>query len=335
MGIEEKYKVSIIIPVYAVSAYIERCIKSVMCQTYENVECIIVDDVTPDDSIIKCEQMIAAYQGPIHFNILHHDHNRGLSAARNTGTDAATGDYIFYFDSDDELTPDCIEKLIRPVLTDETIEMVMGNIASYSEYDLQGPKLLRKTNLPEEDIASNENVRQHCYTKKEALDGHAWNKLVKRDILLNHSIRFREGLMWEDIPWFFAVLKHLKHLYLVSDHTISHYIRPQSITTGICAENRARHLGKVYEEIARHFTSEDQGKEARYYLKGFCGTLVYNYKNPIAYQVADLFKEALSDGPFWLDRLYLAFSVFLSRSAIGRRFFVFVRDIRKRDEHIG
>ena len=85
-------KVSIIIPVYNVSAYIERCIKSVINQTYYDIECIIVDDATPDDSITKCEQMIAAYDVPIRFSILHHQQNRGLSAARNTGTEVATGE---------------------------------------------------------------------------------------------------------------------------------------------------------------------------------------------------------------------------------------------------
>ena len=88
-------KVSIIIPVYNVSAYIERCVRSVMRQTYSHIECILVDDATQDDSIGQCKQMIAVYQGPIQFLILSHQQNRGLSAARNTATDAATGEYVF------------------------------------------------------------------------------------------------------------------------------------------------------------------------------------------------------------------------------------------------
>lgn len=124
-------KVSIIIPIYNVSDYVKRCMKSVMHQSYDNIECIVVDDCSPDDSIAKCEKMIADYHGPINFTILHHQCNRGLSAARNTGTDAATGDYILYLDSDDELTSDCIEKLVRPLLNDPTIEMVMGGTRGY------------------------------------------------------------------------------------------------------------------------------------------------------------------------------------------------------------
>ena len=90
--------ISVIIPIYNVSAYVERCIRAVMMQTYTDFECILVDDASQDDSLAKCEKLIAAYEGPIRFSILWHQQNRGLSAARNTGTDAATGDYIIYID---------------------------------------------------------------------------------------------------------------------------------------------------------------------------------------------------------------------------------------------
>lgn len=120
--------VSIIIPVYNVAPYIEACLKSVMRQTYGGqMECIIVDDCGTDDSIAIAERMTAAYQGPIQFRMLHHDRNRGLSAARNMGTNAATGDYIYYLDSDDEITTDCIERLMKPIMADGSIEVVQGN----------------------------------------------------------------------------------------------------------------------------------------------------------------------------------------------------------------
>ena len=77
-------KVSVIIPVYNVSNYIADCLRSVMNQTYNNIECILVDDASTDDSIAKCERMIAAYQGPIEFTVIHHETSQGPSAARNT-----------------------------------------------------------------------------------------------------------------------------------------------------------------------------------------------------------------------------------------------------------
>ena len=121
-------KVSIIIPVYNVSPYIERCIKSVMNQTYQDIECILVNDASPDDSIDIAKLLIENYDGPIQFQILSHGHNRGLSAARNTGIDASTGDYLYFLDSDDEITPDCIKLLMDEVKKYPNVEMVQGEV---------------------------------------------------------------------------------------------------------------------------------------------------------------------------------------------------------------
>ena len=327
--LDSKYQVSIIIPVYAVSAYIERCIKSVMRQSYDNIECIIVDDVTPDDSIVKCETMIDHYQGPISFTILHHDRNRGLSASRNTGTNAAKGEYIFYLDGDDELTPDCIEILIKPVQNDATIEMVMGNREAYSECESKIPTMRSRTSLKEIELDSNADVRNHYFSTTGTFYNTAWNKLIKKSFLINHQLFFKEGILWEDVLWFFYVQKYLSHLYIIPDVTLLYYSRPQSIITGTKIETQFAHWAIVYEEIANHFSVEDKGREAKHYLKGFCGTLIYNYKNQNSYQVADLFKSALSEGSYMYERLYLSFSVFLSKSELGRRFFALVRDSRK------
>ena len=83
-----------------------------MRQSYTDIECVLVDDASVDDSMVKCQKLIDEYDGPIQFRLLHHEKNRGLSAARNTGTKAATGEYVFYLDSDDEITSDCIEKMM-------------------------------------------------------------------------------------------------------------------------------------------------------------------------------------------------------------------------------
>ena len=120
ISIKNGMVVSIVIPVFKVSEYIDRCVRSVMEQTYGDIECILVDDASPDDSIARCERLISDYQGPIRFVILHHRQNRGVSAARNTGTAAATGDCVFYLDGDDALVPNSIEWLARPMLNDAT-----------------------------------------------------------------------------------------------------------------------------------------------------------------------------------------------------------------------
>jgi len=322
-------KVSVIIPIYNVSSYIERCLESVMNQTYNCFECILVDDATPDDSITKCEKLIANYHGAINFVILHHEQNRGLSAARNTGLNAASGDYVFYLDSDDELTLDCIEKMIQPVLNDPTIEMVLGNNAIYYQSEKQAPVKQSDTHFHIGDFDSLEKVRNLFYKTKGGCGGYAWNKLINKEFLLQNQLYFKEGVNREDMLWSFFMVKYLKHLYIISDITLYYYIHPQSITTGSNRKEQTRHLEKVFEEIANHFSEKEKGLEAKKFLRPFCSVLIDNYNSLISQQTAQLFLNALSCDSYRAERLYLRFTVFLSKFALGRRIFAIARDIRK------
>lgn len=296
--VQEKLSVSIVVPVYNVSLYIERCVKSVIAQTYPVMECIIVDDASPDDSIAKCERLMADYDGPIHFVILHHDHNRGLSAVRNTGTDAAKGDYIFYLDSDDEITPDCIEKLARPIERDASIEMVVGNYQVFSEKPRKG-KLTQ-----EDDLTSAEAVRELFFDKR-MLYVAAWNKLMSGKFLKDNALYFKEGLLYEDIPWSFYMMKFLRCLYVIPDITYHYYKRPLSISTGTDKIEAAYHLGIVLEDIARHFTPGDEAREAKYYLRSFFSYSM-RYQPLEGYQrILPLFENALAGNDCRKERFIL------------------------------
>lgn len=177
--------VSIIVPVYNVSAYIERCIKSVMCQLFTgSMECIIVDDCTTDDSIEKCKVLISAYDGPIVFKILHHDKNRGLSAARNTGTMDANGEYIYYLDSDDEIVPNTIELLYAEVKKHPGVEMVQGKVKSIPTEEYYDMSFLDDIDY----IEDNNWIRYHYYKLNEKLPTTAWNKLVLKEFIIKNSL---------------------------------------------------------------------------------------------------------------------------------------------------
>ena len=270
--IQGKLSVSIVVPVYNVSLYIERCIKSVMAQNYPVKECIIVDDASPDDSIAKCVRLIDRYDGPTRFVILHHGHNRGLSAARNSGTDNAQGDYVFYLDGDDELTPDCIEKLARPIERDSSIEIVQGNHQVLKD----GVTWIGNEKLSvEEDFFSSTAVRE-CYYEKAILRVTAWNKLIAKRFLVDNGLSFPEGLLHEDVTWAFYVVKYLQHLYMIPDVTYHYYVRPLSISTGASYEDRAYSLSIICKDIAEHFTLGEEAREAKFYLRMY---FVFFFKN--------------------------------------------------------
>ena len=174
--------VSIVIPVYNVAPYLERCLQSVIQQTHPATECIIVDDASTDDSVARCERLLNKYTGTTQFVIVHHHHNRGLSAARNTGTNLATSDYIYYLDGDDEITPDCIEKLVAPTVHDDTIEMVMGahRVNSSMKHFLGRWYTTQRTcfikDMPTE-LQTNEEVYRWYYNEVRPVC--VWNKLLK------------------------------------------------------------------------------------------------------------------------------------------------------------
>lgn len=123
----ENKKVSILVPVYSVEKYIERCVRSLFEQTYENIEYIFVDDCTKDKSIEILNSVLAEYPDrKKQTKILHHDKNRGLSAARNTALDASTGDYLMHVDSDDYLREDAIFLLVARISQKSSQVLIFG-----------------------------------------------------------------------------------------------------------------------------------------------------------------------------------------------------------------
>ena len=105
--------VSVIIPVYKVEQYLERCVRSVTSQTYDNLEILLIDDGSPD----RCGEMCDSFAAEDRRIRVIHQKNGGLSAARNTGIDASSGQWLFFIDSDDFIHRDCIGKLLAAAET--------------------------------------------------------------------------------------------------------------------------------------------------------------------------------------------------------------------------
>ena len=312
----ESLFVSIIIPTYNVGAYIGRCLQSVLEQTFDGrIECLVVDDCCTDNSIDIAKNSMMLYQErDITFKILHHAQNQGLSAARNTGLKAAMGDYVFFLDSDDALQSDCLKLLSQPIQNDPTVELVMANRKEVPDGYSSSPVVQKTKNA---DVKTQESVRD--YYLSNSLSVSACNKLIRRDLLINNQLFFKEGLLHEDLLWMHYVIKYLRHLYVVSNVTYTYYRRPQSITTGICEEERARHKGMIYEEIAQNFTAGEEAKEAAHYLPGFCSLLRRFPNIPSCQRTAVLFKKALSDGHHTKEKLLLSLVVIFSKTGLGRR----------------
>lgn len=213
--------VSVIVPVYNVELYIEECINSVLSQTYDTIEIIVIDDCGIDNSILYVQNLISSYRGEKSIQIVTHDHNRGLSASRNTGLAVAKGDYVFFLDSDDWIYPNCIKSLVDSIEQEEGIDYAIGDY----EYDsqLKYPQLKLCTGVYSDNILS-------LYTQ-DSFYMMAWNKLYRKDFLTNNNLSFREGLIHEDLLWSYCCACVSTKIAVIKEKTLYYRIRENSIQT--------------------------------------------------------------------------------------------------------
>lgn len=244
-----KPSISIIVPIYNVAPYVEDCIKSVMRQKYDGqMECILVDDCSTDDSMAIVERLIAEYTGPIEFRILHHTHNRGLSAARNTGIDAAKGDYLFFLDSDDEITDDCLEELAEPLKT-ELYDVVMGNVRCYKI--LPSGQKERVNNHLELNITEDTKLTPPMVMRTISIwhNMTAWNRLFRKEFIADNHLRFKEGIIYEDHLWSFQIACLASSFFVLKQITYHYNLREGSISSGYNIQVYLKNLEIILQEM--------------------------------------------------------------------------------------
>lgn len=232
--------VSIIVPVWNVEKYIERCVNSVIRQTYRKLEIIIVDDCTPDHSIELAKACIAAssHCQDLQFVFLKHERCRGLSAARNTGIDAATGDYIYFLDSDDEITPNCIGTLVE-FLHKRQYDFIVAD-----------SKRVGTTWTPHYSTCPHELFNEDIIQayKNVAYYGNAWNKLCNLQFIRKNKLFFVEGLVNEDELWTFQLSCLACSMAICRKETYIYYTKNESsIMNSMTSRKHYENLLLVYE----------------------------------------------------------------------------------------
>lgn len=316
-------KVSVVVPVYNVADYVECCILSVMRQSYQKIECIIIDDASEDDSIAICERLIADYKGPIEFRIIHHEYNRGLSVARNTGTLAARGGYIFYLDSDDELADNCFELLTAAMEKYPGIDFVQGNASSNSGRYID--PYTHQIYVPY--LSSNEEIRKFWFGRKQ-FGLTAWNKLIRREFILSHKLFFEKDLLFEDMLWNFYLQKYLDTAYFVKETTYHYRNRPGSIMFATKRQTAGRHYSYIMCNILNNLTEGKEKEEILFYSRTF--SLLYP-KYQDAYSritiVWNLFWQASGKYHIRYVRIWLIASRFLSMVKFGKFLLPFFRNV--------
>lgn len=241
-------KVSIIIPVYNVAPYIEACLQSVFSQTYKDIEVIIIDDCGTDNSMEIVKKIVSTYKGTFSIKIIHHDLNRGLSSARNTGIKNATGDYIYFLDSDDTITTNCITLLSKPILRGNHFDFIIADYQVMGSEETYPPLLINKNDINNHSDILNSYCQREWYSM-------AVNKLINKNFILRNKLFFKDGLLHEDELWSFQLALYAQSMYVIKDKTYYYYIRNNSITTKLTKRN-FESISTIIEEIKKNITDQ-------------------------------------------------------------------------------
>lgn len=237
-------KASVIIPVYNVSSYIERCLLSVLNQSWQDTEVILVDDCTPDNSMERAAAVIASHPRGSTVRCLAHKQNKGLSAARNTGIHQAAGDYVYFLDSDDYLPEDSLQ-LLMEAAQQYFSDFVIGNYQLVGGNSWAPPLTLPGGLYEGNPTILTEYLRGNWYVM-------AWNKLVNRSFLLRHELFFQEGIIHEDDLWSFKLACLARKMNVVNKTTYHYCVQPDSIMRAPSLRNlecRVAVIGYLYDYI--------------------------------------------------------------------------------------
>lgn len=231
--------ISIIIPVYNVAPYIERCLESVISQSYENLEIILVDDCGSDNSMDIVRDFCSSHVG--NFVLLNHERNRGLSAARNTGVKHAKGDYLFFLDSDDELLNNAISIFQTYLQKYGDADFLIGN------YSIEGTFNFIPLTTPTVLKARKEIFNSYIANKWYIM---ACGKLINRNFFIQNSLWFEVGRLHEDMLFSFRLALSASKMITVREPVYKYIIRDGSITIARKDKNYIDIFWILTEEIS-------------------------------------------------------------------------------------
>ncbi len=257
------HRVSVIIPVYNVEHYIVECLRSVSAQaTGADIECIIVDDKGTDKSIHIAEEYVATYKDctKVDFRIIYRERNGGLSAARNTGIKAATGEYLYFLDSDDTIVPQCIETLL--------------NIADkHGGVDILPALYIRENNDMEQfgyhsfpEFSDNRSLIKRSLLDYDKIPVTAANRLIRRELITENNLFFKEGIIHEDNYWSFFLAKYVKRMAFCAEKLYYYRETPGSITKEPNIEKESYAFSTIIKDCCDNIDDYEKGAQKRFIL---------------------------------------------------------------------
>lgn len=208
--------VSVIVPIYKVERYLERCIQSISRQTYENLEIILVDDGSPDKCAEICDAWVCR---DARIRVIHKE-NGGLSSARNAALDIAKGEFVCFVDGDDYIDEKLCEKTIYYAKQQDADIVIFNAVMITEDGMVQGV-----TDELEQGIFSSREIMFNLMEGK--INHYVWNKLYRKRLL--EDVRFPEGRLWEDMAITHKLVSSAKNVYCFPEGLYYYVQRPNSI----------------------------------------------------------------------------------------------------------
>ena len=219
-----KTLVTVIIPVYNVEKYLQKCLDSVINQTYKNLEIICIDDGSPDNS----GAILDEYTKKDDRIIVIHQENAGVSAARNRGLEIARGEYITFVDSDDWLEPECYEFALNVLENDQEVDLAGYNADIINSRNDTNQDLQRYKNWFTLPFVGNFELSQKIAIRMPSA---CWLYLFKASIIKNNKLKFSNYKFSEDLLFIFEYLAFVKNIYFLDKKLYNYNLAPYSAIT--------------------------------------------------------------------------------------------------------
>lgn len=233
--------VSIVVPIYNVEKYLEKCVQSIQAQTYENLEIILVNDGSPD----MCGSMCDAYARQDDRIKVLHKKNGGLSDARNEGAKLATGKYLLFVDSDDFIELDLIQKTV------ESAEKYQSDIVLFDHKRLEADGTIEISSMT--GISENRSFSLEDYPQIMIESISAWNKLFLRKFYIESNVQFPVGYYYEDLGSSPRYLLAANRISYVKEPFYNYVIREGSIMSATKEEKSYHDRCKMIENVREHY----------------------------------------------------------------------------------
>ena len=230
--------VTVIVPVYKVEPYLRRCLDSIVNQTYRNLEIILIDDGSPDNCGVICDEYAEIDK---RIKVIHKK-NGGLSSARNVGLDVFKGEYVSFVDSDDVVSLDMIEYLYD-LLSDNNAEISV----CLHEIVRDNHRWISFKNVNNQTVTPKECIKKLLYN--DGVDTSAWAKLYKASLFNN--VRYPQGKLFEDIATTYKLFFNANRIALGNEAKYSYILRNSSIV-GSSFNEKKLDLLEMTDEMGRN-----------------------------------------------------------------------------------